>query len=327
MSVKKTKNIALLLKKILKEINNKLKLKKQENIPINDIGDLVSAKKNHLTFCSTHKYINFLIKTKASAVIVQKKFTKYVPKKTIAIISEYPELDFAKISNLFYPESYFSKITYKNLDFKTIKEKYKTLKFGMNFYLEENVKIGKNVFIGNNVTIKKNCKIGNNVIIGSNVVIENSFISDHVHICDGSIIGKKGFGFKFTKDKCLRIPHVGKVIIEKECEIGANCIIDRGSVKNTTIGEKTFLDNFVHIAHNVTIGKKCIFAAQVGVAGSTTIGDNVIIGGQAGISGHLTIGNNVKIGGKSGVVKNIKDNETVMGYPAKPFREFIKENK
>jgi|FLOH01.1.fsa_nt_gi UDP-3-O-[3-hydroxymyristoyl] glucosamine N-acyltransferase len=327
MSAKKTKKNTLFLDRILKEIDNKLKLKKQENISITEIVDLVNAKKNHLAFCSTAKYINFLIKTKASAVIVQKKFAKYVPKKTIAIISKYPELDFAKISNLLYPESYFSKITYTNLDFKTIEGKYKTLKFGVGFYLEENVKIGSNVFIGNNVTIKKNCKIGNHVIIGSNVVIENSLISDNVHICDGSIIGKKGFGFKFIKGKCLRIPHVGKVIIGKECEIGSNCVIDRGSVKNTTIGEKTFLDNFVHIAHNVTVGKRCIFAAQVGVAGSTTIGDNVIIGGQAGISGHLTIGNNVKIGGKSGVVKNIKDNETVMGYPAKPFREFIKENK
>jgi len=49
-----------------------------------------------------------------------------------------------------------------------------------------------------------------------------------------------------------------------------------------------------------------------------------VIGGQAGISGHLLIGDNVKIGGKSGVVKNIKDNEVVMGYPAKPIREFLK---
>ena len=67
-------------------------------------------------------------------------------------------------------------------------------------------------------------------------------------------------------------------------------------------------------------------AAQVGVAGSTTIGNNVIIGGQAGISGHLIIGSNVKIGGKSGVIKNINDNEVVMGYPAKSFRDFVRNN-
>ena len=36
------------------------------------------------------------------------------------------------------------------------------------------------------------------------------------------------------------------------------------------------------------------------------------------------IGNNVKIGGKSGVVKNIKDNNAVMGYPARSLRDFLK---
>ena len=325
--MKKKTKINFFLSEILKKINNKKKLKNKANIIIQDVRDLLSSKKSHLTFCSNPNYVNFLKKTKASAVFIPDKFEKYVPRKTIAIISSHPELDFVKVFNLYYSDSYYSKISYIDLDLKKIKDKYKNLKFGKGFCLEENVKIGKNVFIGNNVTIKKNCTIGDNVIIGSNVVIEHSFISNNVHICDGSIIGKKGFGFKFFKNKCLRIPHVGKVIIGKDCEIGANCVIDRGSLRNTTIGEKTFLDNLVHIAHNVNIGKRCILAAQVGVAGSATIGDDVIIGGQAGISGHLIIGNNVKIGGKSGVVKNIKDNETVMGYPAKPFREFIKENK
>ncbi len=48
--------------------------------------------------------------------------------------------------------------------------------------------------------------------------------------------------------------------------------------------------------------------------------------GQAGVSGHLKIGNNVKIGGGSGVVKNIEDNQIVMGYPAVPLKDFMKNN-
>ena len=87
------------------------------------------------------------------------------------------------------------------------------------------------------------------------------------------------------------------------------------------------MDNQVHIAHNVKIGSNCMIAGQVGFAGSSKIGNNVSIGGQAGISGHLKIGNNVKIGGGSGVVKDIEDNQTVMGYPAVEFREFLKNQK
>ena len=70
-----------------------------------------------------------------------------------------------------------------------------------------------------------------------------------------------------------------------------------------------------------------MIAAQSGVAGSTIIGNNVKIGGQTGISGHLLIGNNINIGGKSGVIDNIKDNQTVMGYPAKRLRDFITNQK
>jgi len=245
----------------------------------------------------------------------------------VVIISTNPEIDFAKSANILYPNSYYNKILNTNLSEKEIPEKYKSLTFGNNFYLEKNVLIGRKVFIGNNVTIKANCVIGSNVIIGSNVVIESSVIGNSTYICDGCVIGKKGFGFKFLNNNCLRIPHLGKVLIGTNCEIGANSVIDRGSVKNTTIGDNTFIDNLVHIAHNVTIGKKCIIAGQVGIAGSSNIGNNVTIGGQAGISGHLRVGNNVKIGGKSGVVKNIEDNQVVMGYPAKALRVFLKENK
>jgi len=316
-----------LLHDLLLKNQIKFNKKKIKNIKIKKISDISKAKKSYITFFSNISYLEYLKKTQASVVLLPQKFISYLPKGPIPIVTENPTLDFYKILNFFYPNSYFSKISYDFLSPEKIKKKYKSLKFGLNFYLEKNVKIGKNVFIGNNVVIKKNCFIGNDVIIGSNVIIEHSHIHDNVHICDGSILGKKGFGFKFIDNKCFRIPHVGKVIIGKGCEIGANCVIDRGSVTDTTIGDNSFLDNFVHIGHNVSIGKNCIFAAQVGVAGSTKVGNNVVIGGQAGISGHLLIGNNVKIGGKSGVVKNIKDNEVVMGYPAKSFREFVKSSK
>ena len=117
------------------------------------------------------------------------------------------------------------------------------------------------------------------------------------------------------------------MIIGNNVEIGSNNTIDRGSISDTIIGDGSFLDNQVHIAHNVRIGKNCIITGQVGFAGSSSIGDRVMIGGQAGISGHLKIGDNVQIAGGSGVIKNIASNSKVMGYPAKNIRDFLKENK
>ena len=144
---------------------------------------------------------------------------------------------------------------------------------------------------------------------------------------DGAKIGLIGVVFLARKEKNFRIPHFGKFLLKEGAEIGSGCTIDRGSIGDTVIGENTFLDNQVHIAHNVKLGKNCMIAGQVGFAGSSNIGDNVSIGGQAGVSGHLKIGNNVRIGGGSGVVKDIPNNTTVMGYPAVPLKEFVKQRK
>ena len=159
------------------------------------------------------------------------------------------------------------------------------------------------------------------------MIIKNSLIGDRVIFQDNCSIGQKGFGFIPLKDKNIKFPHIGRVIIEDDVEIASNCTIDRGSVDDTMIGKNTYLDNQVHIAHNVKIGSNCMIAGQVGFAGSSKIGNNVSIGGQAGISGHLKIGNNVKIGGGSGVVKDIEDNQVIMGYPAVSLKNFLMNQK
>ena len=201
------------------------------------------------------------------------------------------------------------------------------VEFGKNVLIGKNVSIGSNCKIGHNTILERNVVIGDNCSIGSNNIIRNTLVKNNVRILDNCVIGKHGFGFFPIKNKNLRYPHIGMVLIEDNCEIGCGATIDRGSMSNTIIGKNTYLDNQIHIAHNVKIGENSIIAGQVGIAGSSIIGKNVKIGGQAGISGHLNIGNNVEIGGGSGVIRNIPDNKKVMGYPAKNIREFLRDNK
>ena len=233
--------------------------------------------------------------------------------------------DLAKILKKIYPSA---DIDYPDFSLnKPKKNKYRLVKFGNNVLIGKNVKIGKNTMIGSNSIIEQNVVIGKDVVIGSNVIVKNSIIGDRVVMQDNCKLGQKGFGFIPLKNKNIKFPHIGKVIVEDDVEIASGCTIDRGSIDDTVIGKNTYLDNQVHIAHNVSIGSNCMIAGQVGFAGSTKIGNNVSIGGQAGISGHLKIGNNVKIGGGSGVVKDIKDYQTVMGYPAVPLKHFLKNQK
>ena len=316
-----TKNLKLDF--ILKSINTKSTLKK--NLCFKGVSDLSLATRNDLVFFSNIKYLDLLKKTKALGCFIKENHVKFLPENCFPIISNNPEIDFIKVTNLFYKKLNLDQIAINVLNRSGIKKKFKQIVFGKNFICGQNVKIGKNCVIGHNVIIDSSV-IEENTRIGNNVVLSNSFVGKNVNICDSSVIGKKGFGFKVIDNKIIRIPHIGKVIIGDNCEIGSKCNIDRGSIRDTIIKENTFIDNMVQIAHNVNIGANCIIASQVGIAGSTTIGDNTVIGGQAGISGHLRIGRNVKIGGKSGVIRNLDDNTRVMGYPAINFKSFIKKN-
>ncbi len=309
---------------LLKAIN--LKIDGLSNDKIKDIKDLNSSQKGEITFFHSKKYIELAKNTKASYCITSENFRSFLPSNCKAIISDKVLLHTAQITKVFYPDSITDDYdkTVKNINETEFRDK---VKFGKNVLIGENVKIGSNCLIGHNTIIEKNVNIGDNCSLGSNVIIRNSLIKNNVHILDGSVIGKKGFGFFPNKDSNFRYPQVGIVIIEDNVEIGCGSTIDRGSLSNTIIGKNTYLDNQIHIAHNVKIGENCIIAGQVGFAGSSTLGNNVMIGGQAGISGHLKIGNNVQIGGGSGVIKNIPDNSKVMGYPAKDLKNFIRENK
>jgi len=296
--------------------------KKNISKKIFGVNNLEDAQYNEITFFNNLSYQDKAKHSNALACIVNEKNIKYLKKNIIPIISNNPLVDFYKVVNIFYPSS---SLDNEKVNVLKNKNKYfkKNIYIGNNSLIDESAIIGDNTKIGNNVIIKSNVHIGRNCIIGSNVIIENALLGDNITIKSGTLIGQTGFGFNFEKKKRIKFPHIKRVIIENDVQIGSFCTIDRGSLTDTVIGEFSSIDNQVQIAHNVKIGNFCMIAAQSGIAGSTVIGNNVKIGGQTGISGHLSIGNNVKIGGKSGVITDISDNQTVMGYPAKSIRDFL----
>ena len=147
------------------------------------------------------------------------------------------------------------------------------------------------------------CEIGRKVVLNAGVVI-----------------GSEGYGFDQGNEGHLKIPHLGKVVIEDGVEIGANTCIDRARFEETKIGAGSKLDNLVQVGHNVRIGQNCLIVAQVGISGSVTMEDNVIVGGQAGFAGHLKVGKGAKIAGQAGITKDVEPGAFLKGNPALPFQ-------
>ena len=193
--------------------------------------------------------------------------------------------------------------------------------------IEDGAEIGEGTIIYPQVYVGRDVKIGKNCIIYPKVTIrEECVLKDYVILQPGAVIGSDGFGYVFI-NKHEKIPQIGKVILQDDVEIGANTCIDKGTIENTVIGEQTKIDNLVQIGHNCKIGKGCMIVSQVGIAGSCEIGDRVVLAGQAGLADHIKIGADSIVAAQAGVTKSFPEKSIVVGSPAVPRKEFIRQLK
>lgn len=192
--------------------------------------------------------------------------------------------------------------------------------------IKENVVLADQCWVGAHSVIEASAQIGKNTSIAPHVVI-GSFceIGNECKIASHVTIGSDGFGFFTDKTNTHhKIPQIGKVVIEDQCEIGSHCAIDRATLTETRIKSGSKLDNFCHVAHNVTIGQNAMLAAGFMVAGSTHIGKNLTTAGGVQMNGHIQVVDNVILAGRTGVVSSIEQSGIYGGFPQIPHKENLK---
>jgi UDP-3-O-[3-hydroxymyristoyl] glucosamine N-acyltransferase len=191
--------------------------------------------------------------------------------------------------------------------------------------IKANVRIGKGSRIGANSVISQDVHIGQYCLLHPNVTLYAKVrLSNRVIIHSGAVVGSDGFGYAPGPRGAAKIHHLGSVELHDDVEIGANTCIDRGTLSNTIIGARTKIDNLCQIGHNVKIGTDCLIAGRGGISGSVTIGNRVTMGGSVIVADHISIADGVTLAGNSGVTKNIPQGETWAGFPAEPFRKWVR---
>jgi len=185
--------------------------------------------------------------------------------------------------------------------------------------------IGGGTLIGANAVIAAEVRIGRDCSIGSGATISNALIGDRVIIHPGCKIGQDGFGFVMGGKGHLKVPQVGRVIIQDDVEIGAGTTIDRGAIRDTVVGEGTKIDNLVQVGHNVSIGRHCILVAQTGISGSSTLEDFVVLGARVGLNNNVTIGEGAQLAATSNVHGDVPPGARWGGTPAKPIKQWFRE--
>jgi UDP-3-O-[3-hydroxymyristoyl] glucosamine N-acyltransferase len=188
--------------------------------------------------------------------------------------------------------------------------------------IEAGAVLGDNVIIYSGAYIGRAVRIGAGTIVYPNVTLrEETEVGARCIIHAGAAIGSDGFGYAPLEGAWMKIPQVGRVVIEDDVEIGSCTAIDRATFGETRVGKGTKIDNLVQIGHNVRIGEHCALAGMVGVAGSALLKDRVQVGASAGIKGHLSIGEGATVAARSGVIKSVEPGSIVSGFPAIDHQE------
>jgi len=298
------------------------------DLPIKDVRPLDSASRGDLSFLDNPKYLPVFAATSASACLVASKFASQAPAGTACLVTPEPYRAFARALLLFYPDALKPKAAFGStpegfIHPSTVLEPGATVEPGAVIGAE--ARIGRGTTIAAGSIVGYRVHIGRDCYIGPRASVTHALVGNHVTIHAGTAIGQDGFGFAMGKAGHLKVPQIGRVVIQDGVEIGANSTIDRGALRDTVIGEGTKIDNLVQIGHNVVIGRHCIIVAQTGISGSAQLGDFVALGGQVGILGHVKIGAGAQIAASSNVRGDVPPGVRWGGTPAKPVRLWFRE--
>ena len=252
-----------------------------------------------------------------------------LPADVNIIFSEQPKLDFAKAAVFLCPPRESSAVRHPSSVVSPEAVIDADVEIGPFVVIEEGAKIGGGCILMAGVFVGRGCVVGNNCILHPGVKLyPGAVLGDRVVLHAGVVVGSDGFGYVSDGGRYRKFPQAGVVVLENDVEVGANTIIDRGSLGTTRVGEGTKIDNLVQIAHNVEIGRHVVIASQTGISGSTVIEDNAVIGGQVGFGDHAHVERGVVIGSKAGVLpgKIVRAGEVYWGVPVRPLREYKRLN-
>jgi UDP-3-O-[3-hydroxymyristoyl] glucosamine N-acyltransferase len=298
---------------------------------ITNIAPLDRAGPGDLAFIDSAKLAPQLATTHAGICLAQRRFADRVPSYVTVLVASAPYRAFVEVARRLFPDA----LRPSSLSEAAAVSPQAWV--GPGARLEPGVtvdvgarigpgaEVGAGTVIGANVVIGPGVRIGRNCAIGASATVFHALIGDRVIVHPGVHIGQDGFGYIPGKGGHLKVPQVGRVIIQDDVEIGAGTTIDRGASRDTMIGEGTKIDNLVQIGHNVSIGRHCLIAGQSGISGSCTLGDYVMLGGKVGLADHIVVGEGAQLAAASGVMHDVPAGEQWMGTPAKPVRAFMRE--
>ena len=293
---------------------------------LSDVAPLSHATPQHLSFLVSSKYVEAFAICRAGACVAPAKLAHRAPADVAVLTSDDPYKSFALAAQLFHPNPAPEPGVHPSAAIDSTAVLGTGCRVEAGAVIQADARIGARCLVEANVTVGPGVEIGEDTRIGAGSSLSHCLIGARVAIFPGVRIGQEGFGFAIDRGGHVKIPQLGRVLIEDDVEIGANTTIDRGSGPDTVIAQGCRIDNLVQIAHNVRVGRGSVIAAQSALAGSARVGEFVQIAGQVGVADHRTVGDGVRLAGQTGVTRDIEPGETYGGTPAVPIRQWHRQS-
>jgi UDP-3-O-[3-hydroxymyristoyl] glucosamine N-acyltransferase len=295
---------------------------------ISDVATLDIAGEDQVTFLDNPKYIGQARETRAAACVIQQDMQQALPSGVAALVTKEPYRGYARIAAAFYPDAAEPNPLQPALAGISVgasidpeAELGDDCQIAAGAVIEVGARLGPRCRIGINAVIGRGVVLGADCIVGPGATLSHCLTGNRVVIHAGARIGQDGFGFAMGPKGHVKVPQIGRVVIEDDVEIGANSTIDRGSGPDTVIGKGCKIDNLVMIAHNVELGPGCIVVAQSGIAGSTKVGAGSVFAAQVGVAGHLQIGSGTQFAARAGALRDTQPGQAYGGTPAVPIKQ------
>jgi UDP-3-O-[3-hydroxymyristoyl] glucosamine N-acyltransferase len=298
------------------------------DVEITGVNSLGNANTGEVTYVADSARLNQARECKASGLIVPAKLADdpRIAGRNLLIAGD-PKLAFARAISIFYAKPYEARGISPDLVLG------ESSRIGDSCSILPRVTIGRNSTIGDRVTVYPGVFIGDEVKIGDDTVIfphvviyDGTEIGARCRLHSGTVIGADGFSFTPDEEgRQVKLLQIGRVVIEDDVEIGANCCVDRAGFGETRIRRGAKFDNLIQIGHNVEIGENTVVAALAGFSGGTIVGRSCIIAWQIGTNQHITIGDGAIITARTGVTKSVEPGKLMGGMmPAQDYQQWRK---
>lgn len=272
---------------------------------VSSISSLARAHSSQLAYFTNPLLKPLLQSTKAGIVLLKSEHLVCCPVN--AIVVSQPLAAIQKIAALLHPPgANIPDGIHSTAQIHPFASIGNGVSIGAHTVISEHAVLSDGVVIGPNSLVAAGVRVGKNSQIGSNVSVhQETQIGKDVVISSGCVLGSPPFNCFKEQGLWQQGVALGGVTVLDRVHIGANTVIDRGSVGDTYLAQGVCIDNLVHIAHDAYIGANTAIAGCAVVGAHTVVGSDCIIGGASSIAAYLHLVDDVVISGMTTVSKSV----------------------